>query len=120
MYEALAYARYRGGPDGDFGRQARQQQVVQAMLAKGASLDIVTAVPELLSVVEGHVRTDLGPKDMIGLGQAFHSTCTAETIETTSLQGDIHDDYDDIMEEYLSFVHVDPYEIEQKVAWLRG
>jgi LCP family protein required for cell wall assembly len=117
--EALMYARYRGGPDGDFGRQHRQQQVVRAILSKAASLDVVTAVPELLSTVEGHVRTDLGPGEIVDLGQEFRSSCTAETLETAGLEGNISDSYDEIMEEELSFVHIDQEEIERKVAWLQ-
>jgi LCP family protein required for cell wall assembly len=117
---ALEYARYRGGPDGDFGRQERQQQVVRALLSQGASLDVVTAVPELLSAVQGHVRTDLGAKEMVDIGQQFRSGCTAETLETSRLEGTIQTLYDDLMLQELSFVHVDEGEIRTKVGWLRG
>jgi LCP family protein required for cell wall assembly len=119
-HEALMYARYRGGPDGDFGRQERQQEVVRALLSEGAGLDVVTAVPSLLSSVEGHVRTDMGPKQMVELGQRFRSGCTAETLETSRLEGTVANMYDDLMQQELSFVVVDQAEIVRKVAWLRG
>lgn len=116
---ALMYARYRGGSDGDFGRQERQQQVVRALLTKGAGLDVVTAVPELLSAVEGHVRTDMGVTEMVRIGQQFRSGCTAETLETARLEGSVEMLYDELMRQELSFVRVDPLEVQSKVAWLR-
>jgi LCP family protein required for cell wall assembly len=119
-HEALMYARYRGGADGDFGRQERQQEVVRALMSEGASLDVVTAVPQLLSAVEGHVRTDMGPKQMVDLGQRFRSGCTSETLETARLEGTVSTMYDDLMQQDLSFVVIDEAEISQKVAWLRG
>jgi LCP family protein required for cell wall assembly len=118
--QALMYARYRGGPDGDFGRQARQQEVVRALLTKGAGLDIVTAVPELLSAVDGHIRTDMGAADIVRIGQKFRSGCTAETLETARLEGTIQNAWDDLLQLELSFVMVDEAEVRQKVAWLVG
>ena len=117
-HEALMYARFRGGPDGEYGRQARQQQVARALLSRAASLDVVTAVPGLLDAVEGHVRTDLELGDMIELGQEFRGSCNADSLETALLDGDIHDAYDDIMEEDLSFVHIATEEVDRKIEWL--
>lgn len=117
-HEALMYARYRGGPDGEFGRQERQQQVARALLSRAASLDVVTAVPGLLDAVEGHVRTDLDLSDMIDIGQEFRGSCTADTLETALLEGTLASDYDEIMEENLSFVLLDQDEIDRKVEWL--
>ncbi len=117
-HEALEYARYRDGHDGEYGRQRRQQQVARALLERAVSLDVVTAVPGLLDAVEGHVRTDLDLTDMIDIGQEFRSTCTAETLETALLDGDIYNDYDDIMEQDLSFIHIEQDEIDRKVDWL--
>jgi LCP family protein required for cell wall assembly len=116
--QALMYARYREGPDGDFGRQERQQQIVRALLSEGASLDVVTAVPDLLSAVEGHFRTDLGPTELVDLGQTFRSGCTAETLETARLEGSVENTWDDLLEMELSFVVVDDAHLRQKVAWL--
>ena len=118
--EALEYARYRGGPDGDFGRQERQQQIVRALLSRGATVDVVTAVPKLLSTVEGHIRTDLGPTEMIDLAQGFRSSCTQESLETAGLDGSVGNAYDDLLQMELSFVIVDEVEVRQKVEWLRG
>jgi LCP family protein required for cell wall assembly len=116
--QALEYARYRDGDDGEYGRQKRQQQVARALLSQAASLDVVTAVPGLLDAVEGHIRTDLDLTDMIQIGQEFRGSCTAETLETELLEGDIYEAYDDIMEQDLSFVHLEQEEIDRKVEWL--
>jgi LCP family protein required for cell wall assembly len=118
--EALAYSRFRDDERGDFGRQERQQQVVRALLSKGADLDAVTAIPQLLSTVEGHVRTDLGPNAMVDIAQAFRSTCTAETLETNRIEGTVAWAYDDLMGQELSFVLVDEAEVRAKVQWLIG
>ena len=101
-------------------RQERQQQVVRALLSRGAGFDIVTAVPELLSALEGHVRTDLGARDVVRIGQQFRSSCTAETLETARLEGTVEMQYDELMQQELSFVLVDVGEVQSKVIWLRG
>jgi LCP family protein required for cell wall assembly len=116
--EALAYARYRGGPDGDFGRQERQQAVVRAILTQGADLNAVTAIPSLLDSVGDHVRTDMGPDGMVDIAQDFRSTCTGDTLETERIEGTVAWAYDDLMQMELSFVLMDQREIEQKVGWL--
>lgn len=118
--EALVYARYRGGADGDFGRQERQQQLVRALLNQSAGMDLMASVPSLLSTVQGHVRTDLGPADMIGLAQEFRSTCTSETLDARRLDGSVATRHDDLLKLQLSFVLVEHAEIQQKVAWLTG
>ncbi len=118
--QALMYARYRGGADGDFGRQKRQQEVVRALLTKGARLDVVTAVPDLLSAVDGHIRTDMSAREMIQLAQQFRSGCTADTLETARLEGTVGNAWDDLLQLELSFVTVDEAEIRRKGDWLVG
>ncbi len=116
--QALAYVRYRGGDDGDFGRQKRQQDVVRAMLRQGADLEVVTALPRLLDAVEDHVRTDADLSTLIDLGKEFHSTCTAKSLETMSITGDVATMHDAIFDEPLSFVVLEPAEVEAKLNWL--
>jgi LCP family protein required for cell wall assembly len=116
--DALAYSRYRGGADGDFGRQERQQDVVRAILTQGADMDVVTEIPRLLDSVDSHVRTDLGPDDMVDIAQDFRSTCNGDTLETSRVEGVVAWAYDDLMQMELSFVLVDQAELDRKVAWL--
>jgi LCP family protein required for cell wall assembly len=63
--EALAYARMRKkDPRGDFGRNDRQRQIVEAVIQEGAQLGSVTRVGNILGAVGASVRTDLDLDDM--------------------------------------------------------
>jgi LCP family protein required for cell wall assembly len=116
--EALAYASYRGGPDGDFGRIRRQQQLVRAILAKGPSLDPVTLVRELLPQLEDHVRTDLSPLDLLALGSKFIDTCTDETLVTMNLEGGVATYDDPLYGVPLSYVVIAEDEVRRNVGEL--
>lgn len=116
--EALAYVRFRGDEEGDFGRQERQQLVVRAMLAEGADLNVTTAIPRLLESVEDHVRTDASPTRLVDLGREYHSTCTAETLVAKRVLGEVATAEDAVLKEPLSFVLLEEEEIADKVDWL--
>jgi LCP family protein required for cell wall assembly len=63
--EALAYARMRKkDPKGDFGRNNRQRQIVDAVIQEGAQMGSITRVGDILNVVGHSVRTDLSLDDM--------------------------------------------------------
>lgn len=67
--EALSYIRMRkDDPRGDFGRQERQRQVIEALLEKGTTLPGLTSsisnLQEIISSVEDNARTNLGLKEM--------------------------------------------------------
>lgn len=63
--EALLYTRMRKlDPEGDFGRQKRQRQVIEAVVNKGAHISSVTKFGEIVKVVEHNVKTNLNMKDM--------------------------------------------------------
>lgn len=58
--EALAYARMRKqDPNGDFGRNQRQRQVIQGVLNKGANFSSISKVDDILEVIGNNVKTDL-------------------------------------------------------------
>ncbi|GAF65032.1 putative transcriptional regulator [Bacillus sp. TS-2] len=58
--EALAFSRMRyDDPRGDFGRNDRQRQVVDAVIQEGAQFSSITRVGSILEAVGGSVRTDL-------------------------------------------------------------
>ena len=116
--EALAYVRFRGDAEGDFGRQERQQLVVRGLLAAGADLDIVTAIPELFDTVEDHVRTDASLTTLIDLGRRFHSTCTSESLDARRINGEVATLYDVVLDQPLSFVVLDQQDVEEKIDWL--
>lgn len=66
-YTALKYARTRHAPGSDFGRAARQQQVLMAIRAKALQLDIIPKIPELWASMAGTVETDLQLVDILEL-----------------------------------------------------
>lgn len=58
--QALVYARMRHqDPAGDFGRQERQREVVQAILKKVLSIDIASQYKQILSAVSDNIQTDI-------------------------------------------------------------
>lgn len=117
---ALIYARYRGGPDGDFGRVDRQQQVIRALIERVSGKDVITLVPRLLPLLEDHTRTSLGLDEIIGLATTYRSTCTEETLETETLAGTVATFPDPLLHLDLSYVIVDDAEVRKQVAWLLG
>jgi LCP family protein required for cell wall assembly len=116
--EALIYARYRGGPDGDFGRIKRQQQILRSMLRQAAEQDVVRLIRELLPEVEQHTRTDLTLVELVQLASRFRVSCTDETIVTMTLDGTVATLDDALFDTPLSFVIVDDKEVRRKVAAL--
>jgi len=62
---ALKYARMRyEDPRGDFGRQLRQQQIIQAVINEGASLKSLTNYGTILDAIGNNVKTNLTFDDM--------------------------------------------------------
>ncbi len=116
--EALLYVRYRGGPDGDFGRIHRQQQVLRQLIRQSSSLGVKELVQTFLPVVKDHFRTDLSPAEMVGLGNRFRDSCTEESLAVATLDGTIATFDDPIFKLPLSYVVEKPAEVKRKVAEL--
>jgi len=117
---ALLYARYRGGADGDFGRIGRQQQVLRAVMDRATEVNFVSLIPRSFSLLSDHIRTDLGPTDLVALAADHLDTCTAASLETATIDGDVGMAFDDLMQMSLSSVTSDPATIQNHVAWLLG
>ncbi|MDQ3540625.1 MAG: LCP family protein [Chloroflexota bacterium] len=116
--QALIYARYRGGSDGDFGRIGRQQQVLRGLLDSASGQDLLTMIPRSLPLLEAHMRTDLGLTAMLDIVREFQSTCTADTLETETLPGTTATLPDPLLEMDLSYVIVEEADVRRLVAWL--
>ncbi|MDF7638048.1 LCP family protein [Lactobacillus sp. ESL0791] len=57
---ALAYSRMRyDDPDGDYGRQARQRQVITTLVEKTISLNSLSKIDAILEAIAGNVKTNL-------------------------------------------------------------
>jgi hypothetical protein len=63
---AVEYARTRH-PDSDYGRQARQQQVLLAIRDQALQLQTLPRLPQLIPEVLKLVRTDLSPGEVLQL-----------------------------------------------------
>jgi LCP family protein required for cell wall assembly len=79
--EALDYVRTRHSDlIGDFGRSARQQQVLAALKARLATPDTLSQTPQLLQDVNGYLLTDMQLDDLAFLGNL------ARTINLNNVQ----------------------------------
>jgi LCP family protein required for cell wall assembly len=67
--EALDYVRTRHSDQaGDFGRSARQQQVLSQLKVKLATPNIISQIPQLTQDLNGSVETDLTLSQLVQLG----------------------------------------------------
>lgn len=58
--EALKYSRMRyEDPNGDFGRQNRQRQIIQAIIEKGVSLSSLVKYNRILDALSNNIQTNL-------------------------------------------------------------
>lgn len=63
---ALAYSRMRKqDPEGDYGRQARQRELVNAILDKAASFESILNFESVLKTMETNVQTNLTFNEMV-------------------------------------------------------
>lgn len=86
--KALSFIRARksDGAGGDFGRQERQQIVVQGLAHKVINVQSVTKVDSILKNVEGNVVTDMSFDDLKGLGLSYRSAL--DNVKKQQLQGE--------------------------------
>ena len=83
--EALAFSRMRHqDARGDFGRQLRQQLIIQAVLKKSTSLNMVTEYSKFLQVLENNMQTNLTLKDVLNIQQNYGD---AMNFKTKQLKG---------------------------------
>jgi polyisoprenyl-teichoic acid--peptidoglycan teichoic acid transferase len=63
--EALIYSRMRKeDPKGDFGRQERQQQIIQAFIKEAAQIETLSNYGDILEVIGNNVKTNLTFKEI--------------------------------------------------------
>lgn len=72
---ALAYSRMRKqDPQGDFGRQERQREIVLAVLTKAASFDSILNYQSVLKTMENNLQTNLEFNDMVNIFLNYSSS----------------------------------------------
>ncbi|MGM2631947.1 polyisoprenyl-teichoic acid--peptidoglycan teichoic acid transferase TagU [Bacillus cereus group sp. Bce040] len=98
--EALKYSRMRYfDPRGDFGRQMRQRQVIQAVIKKGASVSSLASYGDVLKAIEKNVKTSLTQDQMFDI-QKNYKDCM-ENSEEIQIPGDGHKAADGIWYYYV-------------------
>ncbi|MFC0559231.1 LCP family glycopolymer transferase [Halalkalibacter alkalisediminis] len=84
--EALAYSRMRKqDPRGDFGRNDRQRQIVEAVIQEAANFGSITKAGSVLSVVGNSVRTDMTLDSMWKLQSNYRDA--RHTVEQMEIKG---------------------------------
>lgn len=84
--QALAYSRMRKtDPEGDYGRQYRQRQVIEGTLQSVASLDSIRNYQSILGAMSENMRTNMSFDDMVDLFSNYRSS--ANEVEQMQLSG---------------------------------
>lgn len=98
--KALKYTRMRyEDPRGDFGRQMRQRQVIQAVIKKGASVSSLASYGDVLKAIEKNVKTSLTQEQMFDI-QKNYKDCMQNS-EEIQIPGDGHKAADGIWYYYV-------------------
>jgi polyisoprenyl-teichoic acid--peptidoglycan teichoic acid transferase len=64
----LGLLRYRHDANGDIGRMQRQQMVVKALLEQSLNPMTITRIPQLFTVIQNQVDTNLTVEELLALG----------------------------------------------------
>ncbi|WP_046174513.1 LCP family glycopolymer transferase [Domibacillus indicus] len=85
--EALNYARMRyEDPNGDFGRQARQRQVIQGVIDKGSDPAMLLKYGDILSTIGDNVQTNLSLGEIASIQKNYGSA--RNNIQSESIEGE--------------------------------
>jgi polyisoprenyl-teichoic acid--peptidoglycan teichoic acid transferase len=72
--EALSYSRMRyEDPRGDFGRQTRQRQIIEAVIKEGASLSSLTNFSTIFAALGSNIKTNLSFDQMVDIQNNYKS-----------------------------------------------
>ncbi|MEI4769556.1 LCP family protein [Psychrobacillus sp. FJAT-51614] len=83
--QALSYVRMRKeDPQGDFGRQSRQKQVLQAIIKEGATINNLWKYKEFLASIQENIRTNITFEQMIDIQKGYKNAL--DKIETLSFE----------------------------------
>ncbi|WP_064093154.1 polyisoprenyl-teichoic acid--peptidoglycan teichoic acid transferase TagU [Rossellomorea aquimaris] len=83
--EALAFSRMRyKDPRGDFGRQLRQRQVIQAVIREGASVSSLWNFDNIFDALGNNVKTNLKFEEMVDIQKNYKAA--SKDIEQIQIQ----------------------------------
>lgn len=84
--KALSYSRMRkNDPDGDYGRQYRQRQVIEGTMQSIASLNSISNYRSILASMSESMRTNMAFDDMVDMFNNYRSS--ANNVEQMQLRG---------------------------------
>ena len=84
--QALAYSRMRKqDPQGDFGRQKRQRQIIQAVINEGASLSSLTNFDDIFDALGNNVKTDIAFSQIVTIQKNYKQA--AKSLEQIQVEG---------------------------------
>ncbi|MCM3763128.1 LCP family protein [Alkalihalobacillus oceani] len=69
--EILKYVRFRKDSENDFGRVARQQEILALLKDELLSFSGLTRIPRLIGSVEPYLETNIGLPQMLSIGRDF-------------------------------------------------
>ncbi len=86
--QALVYSRMRyDDPDGDYGRQKRQREVIQKVVAKLLKMDSIGSYKKILSAVSSNVQTNIDLGDTNTLRSLMGYSDALKNIKSYQLAG---------------------------------
>lgn len=84
--EALKYSRMRyDDPNGDFGRQARQRKIIEAVIKQGASFTILTNYKDIFDALGNNIQTNLTFKEIKNIQSNYRSA--VKNIDQITVKG---------------------------------
>ncbi|QDQ02767.1 transcriptional regulator [Lysinibacillus fusiformis] len=85
--EALIFSRIRyEDPRGDFGRQIRQRQIIEAVMRKASTPSVLLKATDMLDVVGENVRMNFSVKDLIQL-QGIYKKMNSDIVQLSFEEG---------------------------------
>lgn len=120
--QALAYARFRSGPEADRARIQRQWGVLASIADELEGSDLVSDITQVTATTEDHLRTDLPAADITSLAKTYGGTCSSMNPESVSMLAGTWAHFEDpILGRTEIYNYVEPAEVERQVdALLNG
>lgn len=85
--DALKFSRMRyEDPNGDFGRQTRQRQIIQGIIQNGASISSLTNYGDIFSALSKNIQTNLTIDDMVDIQKNYRTV--SKEINQLSISGE--------------------------------
>ena len=89
--KAMQFLRFRYDGYGDIGRVQRQQTLIRALLEQALSPGNLVKLPQILSIVQSHIDTNLSVQELIALA-GFASSVNRSDMQMVMLPGEFSGD----------------------------